>query len=267
MTPTVVLTIAGSDSGAGAGLQADLKTFAALGVYGTTAVTAITAQNTAEVRAMLPLPAAVVRQQIEAVLDDFDVAAVKTGMLATVEIIDLVAELAEAGRLPLLVVDPVLVSSTGAALLEDGAGRRYVERLLPVARVFTPNRYEAGVLLGAEVRSHEEQIDAARRLAEHTDGIVVVKGGHGEGDACDVVCVRGEVSELRAPRLDTPHTHGTGCSFASAITAGLALGLAPELALSRAKEFVHRSIAGAARWRLGSGHGPLDHFHWEESNG
>lgn len=267
MNPPVALTIAGSDSGGGAGIQADLKTFAALQVYGTSAITAVTVQNTAEVRAVLPLPSTVVRQQIEAVLDDFEVAAVKTGMLATTEIVQLVAELAEADRLPMLVVDPVLVSSTGTRLIEDDAVRLYLERLLPVARVFTPNLYEAGVLLGAEVHSREEQIDAARQLSDRTDGVVVVKGGHGGGDACDVVCVQGAVSELHAPRVNTMNNHGSGCSFASAIAAGLALGLAVDAALEHAKDFVRRSIAGGARWSLGAGHGPLDHFHWEESNG
>ena len=262
--PPVALTIAGSDSGAGAGVQADLKTFAALQVFGTCAITAITAQNTAEVRAVVPVPADVVRQQIDAVLDDFDVAAVKTGMLATLMTIELVAELAEESRLPSLVVDPVLVSSTGTRLLDPEADELYLKRLLPAARVFTPNLFEAGVLLGADVRTLDEQREAARELATHTDGVVVVKGGHGEGDAVDVVCEGGSMFELRAPRVDTGNNHGSGCSFASATAAGLAQGLAVADALERAKDFVHRAIAGASHWNLGSGHGPLDHFHWEE---
>jgi len=264
VTPPVALTIAGSDSGGGAGIQADLKTFAALHVFGTCAITAVTAQNTAEVRAVHVLPADVVRQQIESVLDDFDVAAVKTGMLATTEMVDLVAEFADAGRLPNLVVDPVMVSSSGARLLDGEAERSYLERLLPVASVFTPNLFEAGVLLGRDVRTPDEQVDAARELAGRTRGVVVVKGGHGEGDAVDVVCAGDVVAELRASRIGTINNHGSGCSFASATAALLARGLARPDALPQAKKFVHRAIEGGAHWDLGSGHGPLDHFHWEE---
>ena len=264
MSPPVVLTIAGSDSGAGAGIQADLKTFAALRVFGTCAITAVTAQNTAEVRAVHPLPASLVRDQVEAVLDDFTVAAVKTGMLATPEIVELVADLADAGRLPRLVVDPVMVSSTGTRLLDEEAERLYLKRLLPVATVFTPNLLEAGVLLGREVRSEADQQDAARDLAAQTSGAVVVKGGHAVGDAVDVVCTAGSLVSLRARRVDTANNHGSGCSFASATAAGLARGLSSADALQHAKDFVYRAIEGAAHWNLGSGHGPLDHFHWEE---
>ena len=264
MNPPVALTIAGSDSGAGAGIQADLKTFAALRVFGTCAVTAVTAQNTAEVRAVHPLPVALVREQVEAVLDDFDVAAVKTGMLATPAIVELVADLADVGRLPRLVVDPVMVSSTGTRLLDEEAERLYLKRLLPAATVFTPNLLEAGVLLGREVRTSAEQRNAARELAAHTDGVVVVKGGHAVGDAVDVVCEGTSLSELSAPRVETTNNHGSGCSFASATAAGLACGLSASGALRQAKNFVHRAIEGAAHWNLGSGHGPLDHFHWEE---
>ena len=264
MTPPVVLTIAGSDSGGGAGIQADLKTFAALRVFGTSAVTAVTAQNTAEVRAVHPLPVDLVRQQIDAVLDDFHVAAVKTGMLATPEIVELVAELADAGRLPNLVVDPVMVSSSGSRLLSVTAEQLYLDRLLPVAAVFTPNLFEAGVLLGRQVRTPAEQVDAARELAGRTSGVVVVKGGHGEGDAVDAACHRDVCIELRASRIGTTNNHGSGCSFASATAALLAKDFATPDALHHAKKFVHRAIEGGARWDLGSGHGPLDHFHWEE---
>ena len=267
MTPPVALTIAGSDSGAGAGVQADLKTFAALRVFGTCAITAVTAQNTAEVREVFALPVPLVREQIDAVLDDFQVAAVKTGMLATAEIIETVADFADAARLPSLVVDPVLVSSTGTPLLDDDAIASYTKRLLPAARVFTPNLFEAGVLLGADVRSTDDQRKAARALASMTDGAVVVKGGHGEGAAVDVVCAGDDLYELTAPRVVTDHNHGSGCSFASATAAGLATGLSVRAALEQAKDFVHRAIVGAARWNLGSGHGPLDHFHWEEAHG
>jgi len=264
VSPPVVLSIAGSDSGAGAGIQADLKTFAALGVFGTCAITAVTAQNTAEVRAVHPVPVAVVRAQIEAVLDDFHVSAVKTGMLGRAEIVELVAGFAEAGRLPNLVVDPVMVSSTGTRLLDEHAVDVYRQRLLPVVRVFTPNLFEAGVMLDRAIRSEPEQAGAACELASDADAVVVVKGGHGEHDAVDVVCERGVLWELRADRIDTPNNHGSGCSFASATAAGLAQGLTVAEALRGAKQFVRLAIDGAARWSLGSGHGPIDHFQWEQ---
>jgi hydroxymethylpyrimidine/phosphomethylpyrimidine kinase len=267
-TPPVVLTIAGSDSGAGAGIQADLKAFAALRVFGTSAITALTAQNTVEVRGVQSVPTAFVRAQIEAVLDDFDVRAVKTGLLATAATIELVAELAADGRLPNLVVDPVMVASTGARLLDRDAERLYVERLFPQARVVTPNLREAGVLLGTELHTLADQRAAARKLAV-LGPVIVVKGGHAVDDradaAIDVVAVDGtaDVVELSAPRLGTPHNHGSGCSFASAIAAGLATGRSDLDAVVEAKALVHRAIAGGAGWNLGTGHGPLDHFGWE----
>jgi len=268
MNPPVVLSIAGSDSGAGAGIQADLKTFAALHVFATTAITAVTAQNTAEVRVVHPLPVEVVRAQIEAVLDDFPLTAVKTGMLATPEIVELVASLAEAGRLPNLVVDPVLTSSTGTQLLEEEAADLYLKRLLPVATAFTPNLLEASVLLGRELRIVPDQRDAARELATHTHGIVVITGGHATSDsgdrACDVMSGAGVDDIIARSRIDTVNNHGSGCSFASAIAAYIARGDDPARAIRSANAFVHRAIEGAARWNLGSGHGPLDHFHWEE---
>jgi hydroxymethylpyrimidine/phosphomethylpyrimidine kinase len=267
-TPPVVLTIAGSDSGAGAGLQADLKTFAALRVFGTCAVTALTAQNTVAVRGVQPVPADFVLAQIEAVLDDFDVRAVKTGLLATAATIELVADLAADGRLPNLVVDPVMVASSGDRLLDRDAERLYVERLFPRARVVTPNLREAGVLLGTRLRTLADQREAARKLAA-LGPVVVVKGGHAVDDhadvAIDVVALDQErdVVELTAPRLDTPHNHGSGCSFASAIAVGLATGRSDRDAVVGAKAFIHGAIAGGADWNLGTGHGPLDHFGWE----
>jgi hydroxymethylpyrimidine/phosphomethylpyrimidine kinase len=265
MNPPVALTIAGSDSGAGAGIQADLKTFAALSVFGASAVTAVTAQNTAEVRRVFPLSPDLVLDQIEAVLDDLPVAAVKTGMLANAAIVEVVADLAAAGRLPNLVVDPVLVSSTGTILLAENAIVLYRQELLPLATVFTPNLLEAGVLLGTTVQSLGQQARAAKDLATLTGGTVVVKGGHGnDGEAVDVVCRAGELRQLRSLRVPTTNNHGSGCSFASATAAGLAQGRSIDAALDAAKSYVHRAIGGAAHWSLGSGHGPLDHFHWEE---
>jgi hydroxymethylpyrimidine/phosphomethylpyrimidine kinase len=265
MNPAVALTIAGSDSGGGAGIQADLKAFAALGVFGTSAITAVTAQNTAEVRLVHRLPLDVVRAQVDAVLDDLPVAAVKTGMLADAAVVELVVDLVTAGRLPNLVVDPVMVASTGARLLDEHAEQLYAE-LLPVAKVFTPNLVEAGVLVGGPLTSVAHQRDAARALASCTQGTVVVKGGHGRGDAVDVVCRGGDLYELRADRVRTANNHGSGCSFASAIAAGLARGLDVPAALEQAKQFVTRAVRGAARWHLGAGRGPLDHFHWEATS-
>ncbi|MEX2659419.1 MAG: bifunctional hydroxymethylpyrimidine kinase/phosphomethylpyrimidine kinase [Acidimicrobiales bacterium] len=270
MTPPVALTIAGSDSGAGAGIQADLKTFAALGVYGTTAITAVTAQSTTEVRRVEPLAPDLVLAQVEAVLDDLPVVAVKTGMLADAAVIAVVADLAEAGRLPNLVVDPVLVSSTGARLLARDAEHLYVDRLLRHARVITPNLAEAAALLGGAITNLDDQRSAARALGAHGPEVVVVKGGHqlpdcGDGDdAVDVVWDGDRCTELRATRIDTANVHGTGCSFASAIAAGLARGLTVDEALRVAKTFVHQAIEGAAPWRLGAGHGPIDHFRFNQ---
>ncbi len=261
--PPVVLTIAGSDSGGGAGIQADLRTFAALGVHGACAVTAVTAQNTAEVRAVHPLPPDVVDAQIDAVLADLAVAAVKTGMLATTEIAAVIAERARAGQLPNLVIDPVLVASSGGRLFDATFESAYLDLLFPVAAVITPNLAEAEVLLGRQVGTVDEMAEAAEELAKTGAGTVVVKGGHlGGEDAVDVVWHAGTVTELRRPWVPTDNNHGTGCSFASATAAGLAIGRSVPQALSDAKDFVTTALAGGASWRLGAGHGPLDHLGW-----
>ena len=266
MTPYVAMTIAGSDSSAGAGVQADLKTFAALGVFGTSAFSALTAQNTLGVRGVHAVPAEFLVAQVEAVLDDLDVRAVKTGMLATTENVRAVAALAAAGRLPHLVVDPVMVASSGDRLLEPAAERAYAEELLPHAAVLTPNLLEAQVLLGARIATLAEQREAARALGALGPRVVVVKGGHATADApdeaVDVVWDGATVGELRAPRVDTGNNHGTGCTFASAIAAGLARGYELPETLRAAKAYVSRAVAGGASWRLGGGHGPLDHFGW-----
>ena len=267
MTPRVALTIAGSDSSGGAGVQADLKTFAACGVYGASAITALTAQSTTGVRGVLPVPAAFVVEQVEAVLDDLDVHAVKTGMLATAEVVAAVAGLAAAGRLPSLVVDPVMVASSGARLLEPSAEQAYVRALLPHARVLTPNLSEAQVLLGGTIGTLDEQREAARALAALGPDVVLVKGGHavaGTGDeAVDVLWDGARLVELRAPRVPGRNDHGTGCSLASAIAARLAQGDGVRDAVEEAKAYVHRALLGGAGWRLGAGHGPLDHFGWD----
>src|SRR4051794_41075513 len=266
MTPAVAMTIAGSDSGGGAGLQADLRTFTSYGVFGTCAITALTAQNTTAVLGVMPVPAGVVVQQVDAVLADLDVRAVETGMLATAETVTAAGALAAAGRLPHLVVDPVMVSSSGSRLLEEEAERAYVEELLPHAAVLTPNLAEAQVLLGATIGTLAEQQEAARALGALGPKVVVVKGGHAVSDATagavDIVWDGNELWELRAPRVDTANNHGTGCTFAAATAAGLAQGRPVDEALRAAKSFVHRAIVGAADWRLGAGHGPLDHAGW-----
>jgi hydroxymethylpyrimidine/phosphomethylpyrimidine kinase len=264
MTPPVALTIAGSDSGGGAGIQADLKMFAALDVFGTSAITAITAQNTVGVDRVEVLAADVVAAQIDAVLSDLGPTAAKTGMLAVAEIIDLVAERAGAGRLPPLVVDPVMVASSGDRLLDEEAETAYLEHLFPQALVVTPNLREASVLVGRDVVTVDDMVVAAAELAGRGPDWVIVKGGHLDGDAIDIVheCRTGRVRELTAPRIDTANVHGTGCSFAAAITAGLARGRDPEDAIEAAKRAVTAAIRGAATWQLGRGHGPIDHFGW-----
>lgn len=259
-TPPVALTIAGSDSGGGAGIQADLVTFAALGVHGASAITALTAQNTVGVAGVHVPPVAFLRSQLDVVLDDLPVAAVKTGMLATEEVVRAVADYAVAGRLPNLVVDPVLVSSTGARLLDPGAEAAYRDALFPRASVVTPNAREAGALLGTTVDSTATAREAARRIGEWGPAWVVVKAGHMDGeDACDVVfeTATGTVDELCMARVATRNDHGTGCTFAAATAAGLAWGRGVPLALDDAKRFVHQGLERSAGWRLGGGHGPV----------
>jgi hydroxymethylpyrimidine/phosphomethylpyrimidine kinase len=264
------LTIAGSDSGGGAGIQADLKTFAALGVLGASAVTALTAQNTRGVRGVHPVPPAFVLDQIEAVLADLSVVAVKTGMLATAGIVTAVAGLVATGRLANLVVDPVMVASSGDRLLDVAAERLYREALVPHAAVLTPNLLEAQALLGASIGTLAEQHEAARALGALGARVVIVKGGHPvadtPGEAVDVIW-DGRVSrELRSPRVATRNNHGTGCTFASAIAAGLALGQRTTEAVDNAKSYVSRAVRGAAGWQVGGGHGPIDHFGWSADN-
>lgn len=261
--PPVAMTIAGSDSGGGAGIQADLKTFAVLGVFGTFAITAVTAQNTKTVAAAYPLDPDLVSSQVLTVLDDFAVAAVKTGMMATSGIISAVADLADAGRLPNLVVDPVLVSTTGSKLFDDAAIHTYMDRLFRRATVVTPNAREARLLADVDIRGLDDMIDAARKIAKAGPETVVVKGGHMDDEmSSDVVLSHGELTILQSKRIDTPNDHGTGCTLSSATAAYLAIGDPVLDALVKAKAFVTRAIAGAVDWRLGGGHGPLDQVGW-----
>lgn len=254
------LTIAGSDSGGGAGIQADLKTFAAFGVYGTTAITAITAQNTVEVTRIDAIDPAMVAAQIEAVAADIGVDAVKTGMLASAAIIEAVAVTVAARALPHLVVDPVMISKSGASLLADDAVATLIRRLLPLALVVTPNLPEAERLAGHPVVTIEERREAARRIAGLGPRIIVVKGGHADGDeVIDLVYDGQRFLEIRGPRVATRSTHGTGCTFSAAITAGLALGRTPLEAIAGAREYLTAALRAAPG--IGRGAGPLEHFH------
>lgn len=258
--PPVALTIAGSDSGGGAGIQADLKTFAALGVYGMSAVTAITVQNTVGVRDALVLDAGLVAAQIDAVLEDIGCDAAKTGMLGTAEVVTAVAERLAAHAVADVVVDPVMVAKSGDRLLDEDARTAVIEHLLPVARIVTPNLPEAEALLGREI-APREMAEAARELCALGARATVVKGGHaGSEYSVDVLydALTGELTRLSAPRLDTTNTHGTGCTFASAIAAFLARGWRLEAAVAWAKRFVTEAIRRGLP--LGAGHGPTDHF-------
>ncbi|MHB1710293.1 MAG: bifunctional hydroxymethylpyrimidine kinase/phosphomethylpyrimidine kinase [Acidimicrobiales bacterium] len=279
--PPVALTVAGSDSGAGAGIQADIKTMSALGVFAATAITAITAQNTAGVEAVQVVPASFVHDQIAAVLADLPVVVAKTGMLGSVATIEMVSYMASSGSLPSLVVDPVMVSSTGRQLLEDGGVDAYRDHLLPTALVVTPNLFEAALLCDTDpagLFDIEGMISAAQRISRMGPRWVLVKGGHLTGEGApvragstdvepatsvpDVLCHGIEVTVLTGDRVDTSNTHGTGCSLSAAIAAGLARGLEVPTAVAQAKRYVHRALVGGANWRLGTGHGPLDHFGW-----
>lgn len=253
MTPPVVLTIAGSDSGGGAGIQADLKTFAALGAFGTSVITAITAQNTLGVTAIHPVPAEVVAAQLDAVLSDLPVAAVKVGMISDPAVAKVIAE--RAADLPHLVVDPVLVATAGSRLGEAAV----VGLLLPYAHVVTPNRHEAGALLGRGVRTTEEMIEAAAELAALGPRAVVVTGSE---LAADALHHDGTTTMLRGEPVDTRNNHGSGCTFSSAIAVRLAAGDDVPAAVAAAKDYVNRGLRGGSGWRLGAGPGPLDHFGW-----
>ncbi len=253
------LTIAGSDSGAGAGIQADLKTFAAHGVYGTCAITAVTAQNTLGVTGIHVLPDDFVTAQIEAVAGDFGCRAVKTGMLATSQIVEAVAAAVESFDLPNLVVDPVMVAKSGDHLLDEEAVHALRWTLLRLARVVTPNIPEAEVLAKMPIRSIEDMREAARRIATFKPAAVVIKGGHLAGPAVvDLLFERGEFHEFSGPRIAGPNTHGTGCTFAAAIAAHLARGASLHDAVRDAKAYVAGAMAPGIP--LGGGHRPLDHF-------
>ena len=260
------LTIAGSDPSGGAGIQADLKTFAAFGVYGASAITAITVQSTKGVDGVAPLSADLVTAQIEALAGDLDIAATKIGMLATSAIVEAVAAAIEELDLPLVVLDPVLVSSSGSRLLDDDGVAALREALIPLARVVTPNIPEAEALSGVRITTPADARAAARRIQEMGAAAVIITGGHGaaamaDGGTVDDLVLDGDTFvEYRVARVDSPHTHGTGCTFASAVAAGLALGHSLADAAARAQRYVAGAIAHAPG--IGHERGPLDHF-WE----
>jgi hydroxymethylpyrimidine/phosphomethylpyrimidine kinase len=255
----VALTLAGSDSGGGAGIQADLKTFQAFGVFGTSAITALTAQNTTGVHGVHPVPLAMVEAQLLAVVEDLAPRAVKSGMLASAELVELVAGLFPRLGLTTYVLDPVMVATSGDRLLEEAAEGAIRRHLLPMAALVTPNLEEARILTGLPVEGLEGQREAARALVELGAHAALVKGGHGRGDQVVDLLWDGKTERIwEHPRLATRHTHGTGCTLSAAITAGLARGDTLEAAVGTGLDFVVRAIASAPG--LGAGHGPVNHF-------
>jgi hydroxymethylpyrimidine/phosphomethylpyrimidine kinase len=263
MTTAVALTIAGSDSSGGAGIQADLKTFAALGVYGASVITALTAQNTLGVTGIHCVPADFVTAQLEAVFADLDIGAVKIGMVADAAIIHAVAEALRPRPPRAVVLDPVMVATSGDRLLAADAVDALKTKLIPLATVVTPNLPEAAALLNETLASSAAAIEAqGRRLLAFGSRAVLIKGGHGEGrESVDYLLTENGIETLSAPRVATQNTHGTGCSLSSAIAAGLAKGEDLATATRNAKAFVSAAIASADRFSVGHGHGPIHHFH------
>lgn len=256
-----VLSIAGSDSGGGAGIQADLKTIAALGCFGMTAITALTAQNTLGVRSIHAVPLQILADQIDAVVEDIGVDAVKIGMLHSAETVRTVADALRRHRLDPVVLDPVMIATSGAALIDQQAVDVLVRELFPLATVVTPNLDEAALLVGRPLRSEADMETAARKLLERGARAVLLKGGHLEGDTVsDLLLARDQAPLwMRAPRIASPNTHGTGCTLSSAIASHLALGATLPDAVRRAREFVRGALAAGAAVRTGAGSGPLNH--------
>ena len=262
MTTPIALTIAGSDSSGGAGIQADLKSFAALGVYGASVITALTAQNTQGVAGIHQVPADFVTSQIDAVFSDLDIGAVKIGMVAEISVIGAIAAGLAKWRPNHIVLDPVMVATSGDRLLRADAVEALRAKLIPVASLITPNLPEAAALLDEPVATSENAIaDQGKRLLALGSRAVLIKGGHGEGkESIDYLVAASGTTQLSAPRVATRNTHGTGCSLSSAITAGLAKGENMETAVRNAKAWVSAAIAAADRFAVGHGHGPIHHF-------
>ena len=263
MTTPVALTIAGSDSSGGAGIQADLKTFAALGVYGASVVTALTAQNTKGVSGIHPVPAAFVTAQIDAVFSDLTVGAVKIGMVAQLEVIEAIVAGFDRWRPEHVVLDPVMVATSGDRLLAADTIEALRTKLIPRASLITPNLPEAAALLDEPVAVTEADVERqGRRLLSMGCRMVLIKGGHGQGaESIDYLIDANGTMALAAPRIATKNTHGTGCSLSSAIAAGLAKGEEMETAVRNAKAWISAAIASADRFSVGHGHGPIHHFH------
>ncbi len=264
----VVLSVAGSDSGGGAGIQADIKSIQANGVFAATVITAITAQNTREVTAAKDLPLKLIEAQFKAVWEDIHVDAVKTGMLSSAGIIEMVAKLLEhfRGDVP-VVVDPVMISKSGFALLQDDAVDALVKRMLPLATVLTPNAFEASRLAGFEVKNLKSAKEAVRKIHDMGSQNVLIKGGHltEEPNAVDLLFDGQSHHTFSAPRIDTKNTHGTGCTYASAIAANLTKGYPVVKAVERAKRYVTMAIENGLA--IGRGHGPTSHFYYQRSFG
>ena len=260
-TPPRALTIAGSDSGGGAGIQADLKTFAALGCFGMTAITAITVQNTLGVSGVHAIPPEIVGAQIDAVASDLGVDATKTGMLGSPEIVHAVAAALDRCGLTQLVVDPVMIATSGATLSSHDTARAMVRELFPRARLVTPNLIEASWLLGREIRAEDEMDTAAEALLQLGCQAVLLKGGHLDQPILSdlLLCADGTREVIRHPRIATRNLHGTGCTLAAAVTAHLARGLSLTEAVRGGIDYVTQAIAAGAQWSLGRGNGPLDH--------
>ena len=256
-----VLTIAGSDSGGGAGIQADIKTITALGGYAASVVTAVTAQNTLGVRAIHAIPLNIIRLQMQAVLEDIGADCVKTGMLASADVIEMVCDRlnALASGVP-VVVDPVMVATSGDRLMDEGAVAVLKNRLLPMAALLTPNIPEAEILCGMKIEGLDAMREAGQALLALGAQAVLMKGGHmGGAQVQDILLSARGIDLFSSPRIDTRHTHGTGCTLASAIATGLAQGMVLPDAVRRARDYVHEAIRSAPR--LGAGHGPLHHGH------
>ncbi|TQI76273.1 hydroxymethylpyrimidine kinase /phosphomethylpyrimidine kinase [Bosea sp. AK1] len=268
----IALTIAGSDSSGGAGIQADLKTFAAHQVYGASVIVALTAQNTRGVSAIHAVPRDFVAQQMDAVFEDLDVGAVKIGMLATAELIETVAAGLKRHGAKNIVLDPVMIAASGARLLESAAVEAIRTHLFPLATLITPNLPEAAALLGTSPAETDEAMDEqAEKLAALGAANVLVKGGHGTGEiSSDLLLLAGGARQrFNAPRLETRNTHGTGCTLSSAIAANLAKGLELPEAVGHAKTYISAAIAAADQVAVGQGHGPVHHFHhwWDRTEG
>jgi hydroxymethylpyrimidine kinase/phosphomethylpyrimidine kinase len=260
-----ILTIAGSDSGGGAGIQADLKVITLLGGYGVTVITALTAQNTLGVQAIFPIPVAFIDKQLQSVLSDIPTDAVKTGMLVQAEVVSLVARTLKKFKVQKLVLDPLMISESGRPLLEGKAIQTLKNKLFPIAGLITPNLSEASVLTGIPVRTRTDMKKAARTIKEGTRGNVLIKGGHLSGAAVDLFFDGETFQEFSSPRIRTRNTHGTGCTLSAAIATFWGQGLSLTDALRQAKIFITKALAGAQP--IGHGRGPTDPYAWIQKQG